>query len=397
MHDHERGEAGGAESAPLRVLAVMPGITPDAGAEQSLAAVAPLLATEGIELHLALLTDRQTLAPTIVEAGGVIHDLSATTSAFRRTVALRRLIRKIRPGVVHATLYEATLPAQLAVIGTGVPILVTWANTNYTPEHLGIATVASFKVRLVQASEVVLARAARASFHAVTAGVGRVNARNLRVPAARVYVGERGRDPERFVPDPERATRVAAEFEQRSIGRYVLAVGRQDRQKGYPDLVRQFDRLAATRTDVDLVIAGREGSASADLAEALRNIRFGDRVHLLGQRDDVEALMANADAIVCASAIEGAAGALIEAMASGLPIVCVPLDGLEDVLVDRVNALVAPRDRLATALAEVLDDPDLAKELAAAGRRTFDERFTIDRSGRRLAEIYRLAASPSRA
>ena len=75
------------------------------------------------------------------------------------------------------------------------------------------------------------------------------------------------------------------------------------------------------------------------------------------------------------------------------PIASVELPGLEDVLVDGHNALVAPRDALSDAIGRVLDDPDLAARLGANGRAMFEERFTISRSALRLAEIYRAVAA----
>ncbi len=98
----------------------MPGITPDAGAERSLVTLAPALQRAGIELHLALLTDRQALAPPLEEMGVVIHDLSAAQGLSGRVRALQRAVAAVSPALVHATLFEATQVAQLASV-TAVP------------------------------------------------------------------------------------------------------------------------------------------------------------------------------------------------------------------------------------------------------------------------------------
>ena len=380
-------------STKLKVLAVMPGITPDAGAERSFVDMVPHLVDDGIDLHLALLTTRATLAPDVEAAGGTVHDLSAAGRAPARALELRRLIGRIHPAVVHATLYEAALPAQLAVWHAPPRMLVTWANTSYTAAHIASLGVAPAKLRVVQLSEIVLGRLASTRFHAVTAGVARVNGAQLRVRADRVFVGERGRDPQRFEVPPERVLRLTDQLGAPAWSRFVVAAGRQDVQKGYPTLLEQFDLLAASRPDVHLLIAGREGSATPGLLEQLPGLAHADRVHLLGQRDDVPDLMTLADVVVCTSWREGAAGALIEAMACRAPIVSVELDGLEDVLDDGHNALVVPRDALSEAIGRVLDEPDLATRLGTNGRAMFEERFTISRSALRLAEIYRAVAA----
>jgi len=378
----------------LCVLAVMPGITPDAGAERSLAYLVPGLVAAGIEFHLALLTERRSLVPSVIDGGGVFHDLSVARTLRARVSGLRSLIRELDPPLVHATLYEAAVPAQLAVIGLRPNVLVTWANTSYTPEHFSGLDASPWKMRLVQAIDASLGRLASTRFHAVTSGVARVNRRNLLVPADRVLVGERGRDPERFEVTPAQVDAVREELAAPEGTRFVLAVGRQDIQKGYVDLLDQFDVLADGRTDVELLIAGREGSATPRVQERLRTMRHADRVRFLGHRDDTAVLMTFADVVVCSSLREGAAGALIEAMACRAPIVSVPLDGLEDVLRDGENSVVVgDRDRLAEGLEHVLADPALAAKISAGGRDTFEQRFTLDRSAQRLAEIYRATAA----
>src|SRR5262249_55196691 len=140
--------------------------------------------------------------PEVEAGGGTIHDLSSERSLLGRVRAIRRLIRELDPALVHATLHEATIPAQIAGLGLPSRVLLTWANTSYTPEHFAGLEAPVFKMRLVQLADFTLSHLSGARFHAVTSGVGRVNRRNLRVRADRVYVGERGRDPQRFELDP---------------------------------------------------------------------------------------------------------------------------------------------------------------------------------------------------
>ena len=96
-------------------LALMTSL-PDAGAERSLLALAPGLLEAGIELHLALLTKRQTLVPELEDLGVVIHDLSSARRLPRRVRALKRTVAAVSPDLVHATLFEASQVAQLATL-----------------------------------------------------------------------------------------------------------------------------------------------------------------------------------------------------------------------------------------------------------------------------------------
>lgn len=388
-------------TAGIRVLAVMPGITPDAGAERSFVDVVEGLTAAGVDLHLALLTDRHALVPEVLAGGGTIHDLSDRSGTLDRVRAIRHLIRRLDPQVVHATLHEATIPTQLAVLslraGRHRPaMLVTWANTSYTPEHFAGLDASNAKLRLVQLIDGILSHATASRYHAVTSGVGRVNSTNLRVRSSRVFVAERGRDPRRFELDDHRLEATRASLGAPRGTRFVLGAGRQDVQKGYDLLLEQFDLVADERPDVWLLIAGRPGSATAALEAQRDAMRHGDRVRFLGQRGDAAELMTLASVVTCSSLREGAAGSLIETMACGTPIAAVPLDGLEDVLVDGVNALVVPRVRLGEAIGRLLDDDDLATRIGAGGRRTFEDRFTIAMAADHLARIYRTVAPARR-
>ena len=168
----------------------------------------------------------------------------------------------------------------------------------------------------------------------------------------------------------------------------VLAVGRQDHQKDYPLLVRSVDRLARRRPDVELVVAGRPGAATPEIEAILAGLPTADRIHLVGQRDDVPALLRSADVVVCSSRREGAAGALVEAMASGVPVVSVPVAGLDGVLLDDGNSLVVARDELDAGIERMLAAPDLAARLAATARRDFETRFTSEVAAARMRDIY---------
>jgi glycosyltransferase involved in cell wall biosynthesis len=371
----------------MRVLVVMPGIGPAGGAEQSFVALAPGLTEAGVDLHLVLLGEYQESVSELRDGGVTVHDLSGQRSLLARTRSLRRLVAALRPEVVHAALWEATVPAQLASIGSDVPLLVTWAVTPNTEPGLGEFSSGMWRRRVVIWIDRVLGRLSGAEYHAVTAGVGRSMGAALRVEPDRIHVGERGRDPGLFEA-VQRRNSVRAELGMPQTARVLLAVGRQDLQKGYDTLLDAFEELAAADPSVWLVVAGRAGSATPAIESRLGDIAHRDRVHFLGQRGDVPELLAAADVVVCSSWREGAAGFLIETMATGTPIVSVHLLGLEGVLEDGRNARIVERDALAGGIRELLDDGELAAELGSNGLETFRDRFTVGQATQRMLEIY---------
>jgi glycosyltransferase involved in cell wall biosynthesis len=175
----------------------------------------------------------------------------------------------------------------------------------------------------------------------------------------------------------------------------VLAVGRLAPQKGFDILVaaaaRWRDRAPAPRT----VIAG-DGPLAAELAAQAR--QDGVDVLLLGERDDVPALLASADVFVLPSRWEARALILQEALRAGRVVVATRSGGTPSVTGEEAAILVPPGDpdELAAAVGKVLDDPALATRLegAAVARATS---FPTQEDALRVAcALYRRLAADRR-
>jgi len=164
--------------------------------------------------------------------------------------------------------------------------------------------------------------------------------------------------------DPERGRRRAG------ATTYVLAVGTVEPRKNYPRLVAAFDRLAATRPGLHLVLAGAPGWGDAALGDAIRVATHGDRVVRLGYVSDGDRrdLLAGAAALAYPSLDEGFGHPPLEAMRAGVPVVAAAAGALPEVLGDAA-AFADPTSvpDLATTLAQVLDDPVTADRLRRAG------------------------------
>jgi glycosyltransferase involved in cell wall biosynthesis len=175
--------------------------------------------------------------------------------------------------------------------------------------------------------------------------------------------------------------------------RCLLFVGRIDANKGLDVLLTAFRRLAASRPELHLVIAGEGPDRSALQAQAADL----ERVHFLGwvgDRGRVFELHSAADVVVCPSYSEAFCYAAAEAMATGRPVVASAVGGLRDLVVDgRTGLLVPPGDAqtLADALTKVLDDPAGARAMGRAGGERFARELSEPVLGPRLADLVRQA------
>jgi len=177
-----------------------------------------------------------------------------------------------------------------------------------------------------------------------------------------------------FVAGPSMKAVARAEFQTPPDAPLVLALGRLHRNKAFDVLIRALADLP----DVWLWIAG-EGDERAALEADAAQSGAAERIRFLGWRDDVSALLAAADMLVCPSRVEPLGNVVIEAWAHDVPVVAASSAG-PAWLIDRDRAgLLVPVDdapAIAAAIGRLIDDPALAVELAAAGKREYEARFT---------------------
>jgi len=175
--------------------------------------------------------------------------------------------------------------------------------------------------------------------------------------------------------------------------RYLLFSGRLARNKGLPFLLDAFSRLPPTQR-IPLVLLGRDWGMGDLLRSQARERGVGAEVTFLAERNDPEeyrAVFAGAEAFVLPSEYEAFGLVLLEAMASGLPIVATRVGGVPELVEEGGAGLLVPygdREALVAALAEVIGDPARRRSLSARGRERV-RGYSWRRTGEAFRTLYR--------
>ncbi len=306
---------------------------------------------------------------------------------------LYRLFRALRPAIVHTrnlAALEAVVPARLA----GVPARVHGEHGWDVSDPGG--TRRKFQW-LRRAYSPFVSRYVALSGHIESYLVERVGIAPARV--ARICNGV---DAQRFHPRLPAQARSLAGLPEGFAAPGTVVVGTVGRQQAVKDplaLVRAF-ALARGSGEVGrslrLLLAG-DGPLRAELAAEIRAAGLDEVVWLAGERADVPEVMRALDVFALPSRAEGISNTILEAMASGLPVVATAVGGNAELVVPGgTGALVAAEDPrgMAEALLCYASDAALRQEQGLAARRRVEAEFSIERMVGRYAELYESLLRP---
>jgi sugar transferase (PEP-CTERM/EpsH1 system associated) len=293
-------------------------------------------------------------------------------------VRMARLFRSLRPDIVHSRNWssvDAIVGARLA----GVPIVIHGEHGREANDPEGRNRMRRLGRRLL--SPLVT------QFVTVSRDLARWLIEDIGLPARKILAICNGVDTRRFSPGGRQAARAALAIKPGSV--VIGTVGRLDPVKDQLGLLRAFYRVAGDSRAV-LLIAG-DGPCRMELDATVSALGLGERVHLLGERDNIPQVLAALDVFVLASVGEGISNTILEAMATGLPVVATRVGGTPQLVVDGATGLlVEPRSpaALAATLRQYLEDPALAARHGRAARERAELEFSQERMVGAYEQLY---------
>lgn len=288
----------------------------------------------------------------------------------RAALGLAGLIRRMRPDVVHlhdphalaAGLLAARAGAKARTVATrrvDFPLRGPFSRWKY--RACGGVIAVSRKIGVVLAAQ--------------------------GVPEARIRVVYEG------VPDRPAVPGGREALEKLGVPAGCPVVGNVAALTDHKDHVTLIEAAARVRRrvpDARFVVVG-EGELRPRLEALCRERGLQDRWIFAGFRDDLDRLLPAFTVFCLSSHLEGLGTSLLDAMAFARPVVATAAGGIPEAVEDGVTGRVVPvRDpaALADALVEMLTNRDRAREMGAAGRRRFEERFTAERMVERTLQAY---------
>jgi glycosyltransferase involved in cell wall biosynthesis len=186
----------------------------------------------------------------------------------------------------------------------------------------------------------------------------------------------------------------------------VITVGAVEPRKGTDLLLKAWIRLAAKYPDVHLVIVGPRADLTNPAYETfhrkletlLAAVNMPSHIHFVGQVERVEKYLQAADIFAFTSLREGFPNVVLEAMATGLPVVSTPFIGLSEEL-GRANEHFLLADRNPDSFSEALDElirmPSLQQQLGKSARNWVKTHMDLEQSLDQFASLYREMARSS--
>ncbi len=330
------------------------------------------------EMHLATGTEGP-LTQRARDVGAHVHILPRLQRSVNPVVDLEavrecaRLVRRIKPDIVHAHSSKAGVVARLAGHRTGVPVVFTAHGWGFSP--------GTPRVRRA------LAWAVEASVAPLSSRIICVSESDRQLALAR-HVGN-----ERILVTVRYGIPPASEQAQPQVHppRFIM-VARFSEQK---DQATLFHALSLLERDgkprdfhVDLVGTGPDFQKLQELA---RQLQLEHRVSLLGDRHDVPQLLASSQTFILSTHYEGLPISIMEAMRAGLPVVATDVSGIKEEVEHEQTGFLTPHldaPALARALDALIQDAPRRQAMGLAARQKFEQEFTRDRMLRQIEELY---------
>lgn len=351
---------------------------PIGGAEEHLLTVLKNLDLTQYNPTVCCIREKGVIGEEIENRGIAIISLNRKSKSwdFRIIMDILRIIQTKNIHLIHTHLYHANMYGRIAALISKIPAVVT--------EH-NVYPMYKFKRRIINW---LLAKKTNKIIAVSNMVKDYIVSRDWIAPSG-VEVVYNGIDIAAFdssIGKKEARERLGLDKDTPLIG----IVARLSRQKGHVYLFRAMAMIREEVPDARLIVVG-SGPLEQSLKEEVSMLGIDSAVSFLGARRDVPVILKAMDLFVLPSMWEGFPVALLEAMASGLPVVAASVGGVGEVVKDgETGFLVQPKDEesLGRRIISLLEDEEKSLEFGANGKRLVEGKFSSVSMVKHLEYIY---------
>lgn len=302
----------------MKILLIVTGLGMG-GAERQVCDLADQFTAKGHKVLLISMTGETVNRPLSAKIDVAELNMAKTPLGFIKAYwQTRQLIKQFKPDVVHSHMVHANLFARLLRLRTCIKKLIC---TAHNTSEGGCGRVLAYRI-----TDKLCDLSTNVSQEAVDAFIAQGA-----VPAQRIVAMPNGIDTELFTFNPVSRTILRSQLRLSDSTPLILAVGRLNVQKDYPNLLTAFSTLPSELSGVQLAIIGT-GEEQTKIETLASQLGLTHRLHFLGLQRNVHEWMSAADLFVLSSAWEGFGLVVAEAMACERVVVATDCGGVKEVL-----------------------------------------------------------------
>lgn len=318
----------------------------------------------------------------VLEKGYPVHFIKKG-NFLKEVIQISRIIKQGNYDVVHSILFRSNLRTRLAKLLVKFKHIESLVNTTYSEERFNDPKVGKLSLKLYFWLDKLTSRLFVDHFHSITATVKNHYIQKLGINKNIITVIFRGRKP----------LFESKEFKEYTQARplKLLNVGRHEFQKGQIYLLEAVKALKERGNKVELTVLGRDGGETQRMKDFIKNSHLENEVLLLGYTSNVPKYLSEADIFVFPSLYEGLGGALIEAQAAALPIICNDIPVFSEVVNADENAkLVNSYDtgKVVEAIEFFIFKPENIEKFGKNSLQNYNEKYRLDDNNEKMYQLY---------
>jgi glycosyltransferase involved in cell wall biosynthesis len=294
---------------------------------------------------------------------------------------LLRLVRELKPSIIHCFLPLITFMGSLAGRIARVPLVVTSRRALGTHQR---------RYPVLRPLDHMAARLS----HRITVNSQAVwddMVRYDHVDVSKLRLIYNGVDTKPFAPALSRGKDVRRDLNLDKTTKLMIVIANLIPYKGHSDLLKAAKEVVERFPDAVFLLVGEDRGIQKELEKDVVNLGMEQSVRFLGRQDDIPKLLTASDISILPSHEEGFSNVILESMAAGLPVVATDVGGNREAILDGITGwLIPPEDPkvLAAKIVDLLKDPNKAQEWGQRGRERVNQMFTVKKMVVAHMELY---------